>query len=181
MIWRLRFWFGVVLIAVAGFGLVRCIAEPGEQRLGATISEAHTLSLLEAKLLREIDRTLTARTSVSFPSELAWPATDRLTAELAVQNAVVEIATGVDILVLSFGASSMGSTGDVPSVSYDFELQGGHVEFTRFLAEIEAHQPALAVSYLWIRPLPIDPDQPIAPLSARLTVWGLYEPVGESP
>ncbi|WP_395541049.1 GspMb/PilO family protein [Neotabrizicola sp. sgz301269] len=174
MMGLLRLFPGLVVAALFAFGVVRCATEPGRARLEAARTEALNLAQQEEQLARRIKGLKATDASIRMPIGYVWPGRDRAEIELALQKVLVEISTEAGMQLVTFGSGPSSAVETAPTVAYDVELQGGHVELARFLALLEAHRPAVAISYLWLRPLPVDPKKPMAPLNARLTVWAFW-------
>jgi hypothetical protein len=85
---------------------------------------------------------------------------------------LVDLANDAGLQILSFGATQVPEKLGRPTKAYEIEVQGGHAEAARLMAGIEQFRPPLAISYLWLRQIPIIEGQTVAPVNMRLAVWG---------
>ena len=127
---------------------------------------------LQARMSRK-EATVLRR--VSLPAELIWPGADDAIVEIAQGKALVDAAGLTGLKVVSFGASQAPKGLGTPEKAYEIEVEGGHGEVAAFLAAVEQHRPRLAISYLWLRQIPLSTGQTFAPVSLRLTVWGFHD------
>lgn len=177
----LRLLPGAGLVAILGVASVLIMTYPSRSRLALAEAEATELARHEAQLMQRMIVLQSAEGVVSIPAEAIWAGEDAASVEIALQQAVVTAAGQVGLQLISFGAAAQSDGQTNPTIAYELELSGGHQSVARFLADLEAMRPALAVSYLWVRQLPADPAQNISPVSLRMTVWGFREPAAAAP
>jgi hypothetical protein len=174
-----RWVIGVAVVVVMAVAAVTILTSPGRNSLKLLQTEALDLAERERALLERLSALQAdAAGQLNLPTELIWGQDTSKSVELALQEALVAGASGSGLKLLGFGQTAGLAKTAHPTVSFELELAGTHESLARFLAEIEAMRPALAVSYLWLRQLPPDPANPGAPVSIRLAVWGFRSEAG---
>jgi type II secretory pathway pseudopilin PulG len=166
---------GIGLALILGAASVAIATSPSRSSLAAARTEAASFATREAQLMQRLALLQADDGSVSIPSELIWTGADASSVEIDLQQRVVAAATTAGLQLVSLGASLEVEGSSTPTVAYELEVMGGHEGVARFLADLEVMRPALAISYLWMRQMPPDPSQNVAPVSLRLTVWGFRD------
>lgn len=175
MNWFWRHLIGMAVIAMVAIVLFWGMTEFGRSRLQLALDEQDSLINREAKLTAKIVELGKSSQSVAMPKQLIWPGADSAVVEVAVQQALVAAASQEALQLVSFGAAPPQNDLNHASFAYEIEVEGGHAEVARFIAAIEAITPRLAISDVWMRQMPVMEGQSIAPISARLGVWGFRE------
>jgi hypothetical protein len=175
----LRWIPGVALIALLAAAVVVLMTAQSRQRIAGLQDEALRLAQDEARLTESLDelRSGTYQTASLDPREL-WRADTSGSVEVKVQQVLVEAAKRSGLTLASFGSGVPLEDVQAPTLAYDLELSGPHESVARILADLERQQPALAISFLWLRQIPVDPSKPGSPLQMRISVWGLVEAEG---
>lgn len=176
MIAYLRQGLTLICLSVLAVGSVIAFTGPSRSRLQAAQDEFAAVARSEAELLVRMN-TLTAAKALkgAFPADLIWPGTDDASVEIAQQQTLLDFANAAGLQILSFGATQGPENIGHPTKAYEIEVEGGHGEVAKFLADIEQATPRLAISYLWMRQIPIAEGQTIAPVNMRLAVWGFRQ------
>jgi hypothetical protein len=177
----LRLLPGAGLMLAFGAATVLITTYPSRSRLTSVEIDAGDIAQREEQLIQRMVLLRSTENGVSIPDEAVWRGQDAASVEIALQQAVVAAAGQAGLQLISFGATALTDGPSHPTIAYELELSGGHDGVAGFLADLEGMRPALAVSYLWIRQLPPDQTQPVAPVSLRMTVWGFREPLTASP
>lgn len=169
---------GLILVCLTALavGSVIVLTVPSRSRLRVAQNEFSALAHNEAELLIRM-KALTDSTTLKgkLPADLIWPGTDDASVEIAQQQILLDFANAAGLQILSFGATQGPENIGHPTKAYEIEVEGGHGEMAKFLADIEQATPRLAISYLWLRQVPIVEGQTIAPINMRLAVWGFRQ------
>jgi hypothetical protein len=172
----LRWLPGVALIGLVAAGLLVVMTAQSRQRMAGLRIEALQLATDEVRLTNGLAdlRSGTFRSKSLAPEDL-WRTDASGSVDVRVQQTLVEAAKRAGLTLASFGAGAPLADIQSPTMSYDLELSGPHESVARFLADLERQRPALAISYLWLRQMPVDPSKPGAPVQMRISVWGFIE------
>jgi hypothetical protein len=167
---------GLVVLATCSVLLVMLMTLPSNARLRKAQAADAQLEIDEAELAARLQVFEAAKSlQGTVPSELIWSGPDDASVEIAQQQALVDLANSVGLQVVSFGVSQGPENISHPTKAYEIEVQGGHGELGKLLAGIDDIKPRLAVSYLWLRQIPLTEGETEAPINARLTVWGFRD------
>lgn len=177
----LRLLPGASFAALVAAAAVMIATYPSRSRLALAEAEAADLMVQDARLVQRLAALKSTVGRVGIPTDLVWTGAQTGSVEIALQQAVVAAAVADGMQLISFGAASQTGGPTNRTIAYELELTGGHVGAARFLADLEAMRPALAVSYLWVRQMPPDQMQSISPVSMRITVWGFRDQEGPAP
>ena len=170
----------LIFSAIASAGIVFLLTAPSRERLRVANEVINELSNDEADLRDRMALLDIANVGIAaIPPEMIWSGSDDSTVEIAQQQTLVNAANRAGAQILSFGAARGPDGLDRKTKAYEIELAGGHTEIALFLASVEQSQPRLAISYLWIRQLPLNEGQTIAPVNLRLVAWG-YSQTGSA-
>jgi hypothetical protein len=173
---------GVALISLAAAALVVSLTQHSRERIAVLREDATRLAEEEAKLTKTLMDAQTGDVTVAgLQPENIWRAGPGGSVEVQIQQALVETAKSTGLTPASFGVGVPIEGFHLATLSEDLELSGSHEALARFLADVERLQPALAISYLWLRQLPVDPSTGGSPVSVRITVWGFVETSASSP
>lgn len=178
MIPMLRWLPGVVLIALLAATVIILMTEHSRQRTADLRDEATKLAHDEAALMASLAELRSGSIQViGFEREDIWRADGSGSVEVRVQQALVAAAKRAELTVASFGSGPARGDTRLPTLSYGLELSGTHEGVARLLADLERQRPALAISYLWLRQMPVNQSKPGSPVQMRISVWGFLEPV----
>jgi hypothetical protein len=163
----------VAILALISFLVSFAMTRFNEAGLLEARKELRALQETEAQLLmRAAEKSTGAVPKGKLPVEAIWAFPENGQAEAELQKALERAANEAGLNVLSFGASAVPTDIKVPAIAYEIELEGGHSELTQFIARLEAQEPRVAISYLWVRQMPGMDEAFISPVSLRLSVWG---------
>lgn len=167
---------------VASATIVFVLTKPSRDRLVAASEVIEALKVDEADLFERMAILEAAKVgSDTIPAEMVWSGDDDSAVEIAQQQTLVDAASSSGLQVLSFGAAQGPDTVGLKPKAYEIEVAGGHVEIARFLASVEQAEPRMAISYLWIRQIPLNQGQTIAPVNLRLVAWGFVKTESVAP
>ncbi len=169
-----------VFIAILAAAVSSMLIVPSNTRLRKAQNAELSLATEEDGLLSRAQALEIAKFAKGdLPPDLTWSGPDDASVEVAQQQVLVDLANASGLQALSFGTSQPPENINSPTKAYEIEIEGGHSEMARFLAGIDQTKPRLAISYLWIRQIPVSDGQTVAPINMRLTVWGFRE--GKAP
>ncbi|MCU0828294.1 MAG: GspMb/PilO family protein [Tabrizicola sp.] len=164
---------GMLVLAALSAATVALITAPGRANLADLHVEAVRLAERERELVNRLAAIQAEEAGrLQLPDGLVWDTEGLKPVDIAMQEALVAAAGAAGLQLVSFGQSAVPEKSDLATLGFEVELTGTHEGLARFLSNIEAMSPALAVSYLWLRQLPPDPTKAGAPISIRMTVWG---------
>lgn len=170
---------GVLLTVLASVAVVAAMTQTSRSNLRKLQEEAASLAQRETALIERIAALNAAQAGTpALPSEAIWTKGGAASVEVALQQALVSAAGQAGLQLASFSETTLTNDLSLPIVADDLELTGTHESLASFLSLLEASQPPIAVSYLWLRQLPPDQGKPGALVSVRLTAWGFRQPEG---
>jgi hypothetical protein len=164
---RLGTFLGLAALALTGFLVVWAMGAQSRTALREIQQELTAAGEKEAASLQLAQDIADNPRQTGLPDLMAWPHTELEALEQAMQQAVLVLAQQAGLAILNFGLGRVDPSGPLPTISYDAELEGGHVELARFLAALEGHLPAVSVESLWLRQYPFDPLDNVARVSIR--------------
>lgn len=166
----------LVCICATSFAVIALVSAPSRGRLQNLSNELVELRKTEVALSERM-APLEAESAIgdTLPAEMKWSGVDSAAIEIAMQQTLVDLAGANGLQALSFGAAQSPTAIKLSTNAYEIELEGGHEGISKFISDIEQHSPQLAISFLWVRQLPAVQGQTIAPVNARLTVWGFND------
>lgn len=176
MIMLLKWLPGAALIALLAAAVIGLMTEQSRQRMAGLRGEAEKLAQDEVALMASLAELRSGPIEViSLEPEDIWRVDGSGSVEVRVQQALVAAAKRAELTVASFGSGARQGDTRLPTLSYDLELSGTHEGVARLLADLERQRPALALSYLWLRQMPVDQSKPGSPVQMRISVWGFLE------
>jgi hypothetical protein len=182
MISAFRLLPGVILVSLLAAALVVLLTQHSRQRIAELRQEAARLAEVEARLADTLTDAQAGRDMVAgLAPDNIWRTGPGGSVEVQIQQTLLETAKGAGLTPASFGIGVPMGDVHLPTLAEDLELSGSHEAVARFLAELERRHPALAISYLWLRQLPVDPATAGSPVSMRITVWGFVEAEAPAP
>lgn len=182
MMGAIRQFAGLILIAALAAVLYLVMTSASRYRLNAAVAESERIAKAESALLGRLDDVAANETAGAvLPQALIWQGEDAAAMEIDVQQHILDAAGKAGLQVMAFGAGAPADGIVQPTIGYDVELEGGHVEVARFLSLLEEARPGLAIGTLWMRQLPPMAGVAKAPISVRLTTWGFRNAEAGSP
>lgn len=167
---------GVALIAFLAAGVVSVMTAQSRLSIRELRDQAVRLAQDETRLIKELEQLRLGSSQIASldPKDL-WRADANGSVEVQIQQTLVDTSKRAGLTLASFGTGAPLQDMQSPTLSYDLELAGPHESVARFMADLERQRPALAISYLWLRQMPVDPTQPGSPVQMRISVWGFVE------
>jgi Type II secretion system (T2SS), protein M subtype b len=182
MIGIVRQLFGLLIVAALGATFYIAISSASRSRLDAAHAEFERISKLESALLGRLeDNPVAHDATMILPPELIWNGEDAAVVEIAIQQQMLDAANEAGLQVMAFGVAAPAEGITQPTIGYEVELEGGHVEVARLLSLLEDARPGLAIGNLWMRQLPPMDGVAKAPISVRLTAWGFRNAIASPP
>lgn len=168
-----RLLLSMILIALVAGLTVAAVSYPSRASLNRLLSEAAELAVREAALNERLSKLTTGGAGGHrLDDDVIWKSDANGAVEVVLQTALISAADAAGLRLTSYSVAATPAEISLPVIACDLELTGDHASLARFLAAVETLRPALAVSSLWLRQLPPDPERSGAPLTIRLTVWG---------
>ena len=171
----LRSLLSILLMTGLIYGIYALSYLPVQQRKVDDLSQINSLeNEITALKSRVVSLTGTGAEPV-FPKPLIWPAETKADAELALQDAVVNLVEQSGITLITFGASGLTRDTARKTVSFEFEAEGQLAQTYHFLAEIEKIEPKVAVGVLRMRPSQSygDPVDDVL-IYTQITLWAFW-------
>jgi hypothetical protein len=111
-----------------------------------------------------------------FPKELVWEAEDKADAELALQDAAVNLAGQFDVTLITFGTSALKRDTAQGMMAFEFEIEGPLGAIHAFLAALEELNPKTAVGMLRMRPAQGHGNVTIKDvlIYSQITLWAFW-------
>ena len=160
-----------IVIAAVGFLLLQ-IASYRADNIDLDISIQSTQSQI-LRLSRALDSAEEDRT-FTLSEDLPWKSIGDASAEQRLQTwALNTLQTGGQTIRQYAPVPQIPSV-DAPTVALRLEFSGSLSSLIRFVADVETHRPALAISNLQIRPLPQrEQVDGVTMVGVQMVVWGV--------
>lgn len=173
---RLRPLTSILFVGAVLAGLYWIAYLPSQTRQDALRDE---VSSLEADIV-----TLQARVAMFagsgpeqvFPKKLMWASESKADAELALQDAIVDLAGQFGITLITFGASGLARDTAQDTIAFEIEAEGPLGQTHAFLAVLEELNPKTAIGMLRMRPAQgysIEPIEDVL-IYSQITFWAFW-------
>ena len=149
---------------------------PSQDRRDVQRNEASSLEADIAALQARVAGLAGSGPEQAFPKELIWVSESKADAELALQDAVVDLAGQFGITLITFGASGLMRDTAQDMMAFEIEAEGSLGQIQAFLAALEDLNPKTAIGMLRMRPAQgydIDPIEDVL-IYSQITFWAFW-------
>lgn len=111
-----------------------------------------------------------------IPEGFAWQSEVDVDAELALQDAIVDLAGQFGLIFVTFGPTELSKDTSQDVIALELEIEGQLSKVYAFLAAVEAHSPKVAVNKLRIRPSQSYGDELVEDVNVYLqtSLWSFW-------
>ena len=158
------------------------IKQIGDQRYNALLIDHSSLEKQRQVLIQRLGDLEAATENVSMPEYFSIHAADRVAAQLELQQAVLDLAAGRELQLISFGPSASAGDPSAPQIAFEIEGEASFANAVSFLIDLEMAEPMLGTRSLQVRQLALSSRPEVSvPVSLRVLVWSFWRASDESP
>ncbi|MEO9515418.1 MAG: GspMb/PilO family protein [Paracoccaceae bacterium] len=171
----------VVLLVLAGvcLGAAWFVLNSTKSQLEHAKAEAATLERNIADLsARVTGLQAPADTAASdLPQEFFILAANDLDAELALQDAILNVIASQNVTPISFGPTTVSVDAEMQVVAFEVEFETSYDATVEIIAALEQYRPVMSLDNIWLRAVPLSsrPDKD-TPVYVRLAAWSYWVP-----
>ena len=149
---------------------------PSQTRQSALRNEVSSLKADIVTLQARVAGLAGSGSELVFPKELMWTSESKADAELALQDAIVDLAGQFGITLITFGASGLTRDTAHDMIAIEIEAEGSLGQTYAFLAALEDFDPKTAVGILRMRPAQGYGIRSIedVPIYSQITFWAFW-------
>jgi hypothetical protein len=172
---KLRSLLSFFLVAGFIYGLYAAFYLPTKQKITSYRQQIASLEQDTAALESRIVRLSRSGSAIAFPETMIWSGAEKADAELALQDAIINLSDQSGITLITFGASGLSRDTAQSQISFELEAEGELAQIYNFLATLEQIEPKVAVGTLRMRPSlsygdPVDDVQ----VYTQITLWAIW-------
>ena len=173
-------WFrslrSILFVGLALVGLYWSTYLPSEARKGALNHEISSREADIAALQARVNGLAGSGSEIVFPEELIWALKNKADAELAFQDAIVDLASQFGITLITFGTSGLTRDTAQAMMAFEVEAEGPIGQVHAFLAALEHLNPKAAIGMLRLRPAQgygIETNEDVL-IFSQITIWAFW-------
>lgn len=175
-----RLLLGAVLVIASAGTAFTALTGVSQQRYDSARSavqeSAATLAALSTRI-GEASRKST--TAMGLPRALLWDATAPGGAAVEMQRALLDLAASSGMTVASYGSANGPASVHHETIGLEIEATADYPSLAKYLADLEAMTPRVALAGLWIGRSQVAPEHPeVGRVEVRMVLWGFLAAEG---